>query len=319
MARITATNLFLQGEKQTAEELAPLLNCSAEWIRQNVGVNTRYVAPAGTDPAILAAEAVRPLIEQNGAPDQLIYASASVRQFLPDTSVFVAQELGLDGVPCYSVHASCLSFLVALQQASLLIDGGYAQKVAIVSCELATQSRDFNHPESAALFGDGAAAALLEASESHTGLSHFAQRTWPAFAELSELPGGGLLRHPENPTTQPTDYLFHMDGEQLLRATLPRLRTFLNEFFNDANFEVEELDWVIPHQASAAGLKILDHLGMPKDKVVNVLGEYGNCVSASIPMALRVAHRDGLLKQGDRVLLLGSAAGLSLGAALWTW
>ena len=284
-----------------------------------MGVTTRFVAPRGTDPALLAAQAAGPLLEQKGPPDQLIYASATVRQFLPDTSVFVARQLGLEGIPCYSIHATCLSFLVALQQASLLIEHGQSERVLIVCCELSTQSRDFRHPESAALLGDGAAAVFVEASDANSGLSHFLQRTWPKHAELSQIRGGGLLKHPESASAGPDDYLFEMDGERLLRVSLQKLRVFLDELFTKAGSSLEEVDWVIPHQASAAGLKLLEHLGVPQEKVVNILDRFGNCVSASIPMALSIAQRNGDLRTGDRVLFLGSAAGMSLGAALWNW
>lgn len=319
MARISATHLSVPERKQTAQELAPLLNCSEQWIESNVGVTCRYIAPHGTDPAKLAAQAAQPVIEQSGAPDQLIYASATVRQFLPDTSVFVARELGLDEVPCYSLHATCLSFLVALQQACMLVDSGQKSRVLIVCCELSTQSRDFRHPESAALLGDGAAAVCIEASDSKSGLLHFAHKTWPGLAELSQIRGGGLLRHPEDPSTKAEDYLFEMDGERLLRVSLPRLRAFVGHMFDAVEVELDAIDWVIPHQASAAGLKLLEHLGMPKEKIVNILGSYGNCVSASIPMALSHAHRSGQFERGDKILFLGSAAGMSLGGALWTW
>jgi 3-oxoacyl-[acyl-carrier-protein] synthase-3 len=299
--------------------LADQLGCSASWIQRNVGVHRRHVSAPGDDPAVLAATAARPIVESHGAPDLLLYASATVRQLLPDTAVFVGRELGLSGVPCFSVHATCLSFLVALQQATLLIQAGQHKKVLITSAEFATQSRNFQHAESAALFGDGAAAVLVEATDRDAGMLRGQMQTWPEFAELAQIRGGGLLRHPEFETTVESDHRFDMDGESLLRVTMPKLKDFVQSFLEDTECTISNLDWIVPHQASAAGMKLLQRLRLPPQKTVNILGDYGNCVAASMPMALAIANQQDKLKQGNHILLLGSASGLSLGAILWRW
>lgn len=317
--QISGINFAVPSKTQTAEELGKLLNCDEDWIIQNVGVTKRHVCEPGDDPAKLAARAAKPLVDTFGEPDLLIYASATIRQCIPDTSVFVAGELGLSGVPTFSVNATCLSFLVALQHAGALIEAGVHKKVMIVSAELPTLSRDFSHPESAALLGDGAAAAIIESTERNAGAICFRQRTWPEFANLAQIRGGGLLKHPTFPTTTVSDYQFEMNGEQLLRTAIPKLKMFLGNLFKDVGIEPEDLDLIVPHQASAAGMKLLERLGLPPDRTVNILSDYGNCVSASIPMALAKATQEGRLKAGDKVLILGTAAGLSVGAAIIQW
>jgi 3-oxoacyl-[acyl-carrier-protein] synthase-3 len=316
-AEIVAANMVVPPHKQSNSELAKQIHCDPDWISMNLGVENRYVCPPGFDPALLAAQAALPVIQRCGAPELIIFASASVRQFLPDTSIFVAKELNLSGVGCYSIHATCLSFLLALNQAVLSIRCGQYSKVLIVSAELASQSRDFKNIESAGLLGDGAAAVMLQASQKPGGLRLYRQYAWPEHAELSEIRGGGLLNHPRFPTTKDSDYYFKMNGDGLLRATVPRLTRFLADFFADSGLAPQDIDWVVPHQASAAGMRLLNRMGFAQERIVDILRSHGNCVAASIPMALASAMSK--FRPSDKVLFLGSAAGLSLGAVLWEW
>ncbi|MFK7766428.1 MAG: 3-oxoacyl-ACP synthase III family protein [Mariniblastus sp.] len=317
--QITATNFAVPKTRQSASEIAELVGRDESWVNQNVGVANRHVCKLGQDPAELATEAASPIVEQHGDPDLLIYASASVRQCIPDTSVFVALQLGLSGIPAFSINATCLSFLVALRNAASLIETGVYEKILIVTAELPTLSRNFAHAESAALFGDGAAAVMVEATERPSGIEHFRQVTWPQCAEMSQIRGGGLLLHPTNEITAPEDYLFEMDGNSLLRIVLPRMMRFLKQFFASCEFDIADIDLIIPHQASAAGMKLLAKVGMPPERTIDILNDYGNCVSASIPMALAMAEQQGKVKRGDHILLLGTAAGLSIGAAILKW
>ncbi len=316
--QILATHFVVPALTQSSTELAALIGRDESWINQNVGVANRYVCQPGADPAILAAQAAQPLIEQHGEPDLLIYASASVRQCIPETSVFVARELGLSGIQTFSVNATCLSFLVAMQNAAALISAGTHKKILIAGAELPTLSRNFEHPESAALFGDGAAALMLAATQRPCGLKYFRQVTWPEHAELCQVRGGGLLRHPEFESTGSRDYLFEMEGDSLLRALLPKLIRFVKEYFASIEIGLEEIDLIIPHQASAAGMKLLAKI-FPPNRTMDILKDYGNCVSVSIPMALAIAQQQGRIKPGSNVLLIGTAAGLSIGSAIIKW
>ena len=317
--RVLGGNFIVPRRIETSEHLAGRLGCDVDWFNENVGVSRRHVAEDWTDPAVLAAEAARPLVERFGEPDALIYASATTRQCIPDTSVFVLRELGLSAIPGFSVNATCLSFLVALQNAALLIRSGMHRKILIASAELPSFSRNFSDPKSAALFGDAAAAVMIENTDRPSGLIHSCMESWPEFAELAQVRGGGLLLHPNNPATTPEDYFFDMNGDQLLRSALPKLKKFITSFFNDVSVDPSNIKLLIPHQASAAGMKVLERLGFPNGKTVNILSQYGNCVSASMPMALAIAESENRVERGDDILFLGTAAGLSIGAALIRW
>lgn len=317
--RIAATSFAVPPRQQPSEELAALIGRSAEWILRQTGVRSRHVAGELRDPAVLAAHAVRPLMDDVGRPDCLIYAGAIPRQMLPELSVFVHRELNLSPIPSFSVNSSCMSFLTALTVADSLIERGIYRRVLVCSAELASRGRNFAQPESAALLGDGAAAALIEASDGPSCIVKSSSETWSEGAELAVVRGGGTNLPPDSLDVRADDHLFHMDGEQLLRMTVPRLKRFLDRFFAETDLTSETVRLIIPHQPSGPAMRMLERLGFDSGCIVNIIPEYGNCVAASIPMALAIAERDGRLRRGETFLMLGTAAGISLGAALVRW
>ncbi len=317
--RLVATTLAVPELRQSAVELAPLIGRSAEWIVERTGVVSRHVAGDLNDPALLAAEVVRPLIERYGRPDCLMYAGTIPRQMLPDVSVFVNRELDLSPLPSFSVNSACLSFLTALTVADSLIERGLYRRIVICAAELASRGRNFTEAESAALLGDGAGAALIEASDGASCILKSLTETWSEGADLACVRGGGTKLPPDSPQVTVHDHLFHMDGEQLLRITVPRLKRFLDRFFVGTGLTPGSVELVVPHQPSGPAMRMLDRLGFDPAKVVNIIQDYGNCVAASMPMALAIAERDGRMQRGDTFLLLGTAAGISIGASLVRW
>lgn len=304
---------------QTAAQLAPLIGRDAQWISEQAGVERRHASDISDDPAVLAAAVAKPILERHGSPDLVLNAGAMQRQLLPDMSSFILRELDLVGIPGFTINATCLSFIAALQTATALIRDGAYESILICSSEFGTRGRNFEQPESAALIGDGAGVALVQACSEPAGIEHFKMQTWPEASALAEVRGGGVMRPPSAPFTTDADNLFSMDGEKLLRFVMPRLRRFMKRFLQECSLSLDDIDLVVPHQTSASGMKALDRLGIPKEKVVNVLADYGNCVAASLPLALSIAHQRGRVQRGDRVLLLGTAAGLSIGAAILRW
>ena len=317
--RITSVTMAIPPRVQNAHELAPLIHRSADWIAQQTGVFRRHVADDDVSPAQLAACAARAALSSTGPPDLILYAGALTQQLVPDTSAFVQRELELERIPCFTINQTCLSFIAALQVANGLLKVGSYKRVLICTGELATRGRSFEEPESAALLGDGAAAAVVEYSnETNSDLIHCDIETWSAGIELCSVRAGN---HPPPRPNMSHDALFcfHMNGPQLYRFVRPKLRDFLNSFLARAGCSIDQVKLVVPHQASGPGLRLLEQIGFPSDRIVNIVAEYGNCVAASIPMALAVAVKEERLERGDMVLLVGTAAGVSLGAVLLRW
>ncbi|MEL6344621.1 MAG: ketoacyl-ACP synthase III [Myxococcota bacterium] len=319
-AQITSTGLAAPPQVETAEQLAPQIGRTADWIVHHTGVVRRHIAATPSMEG-LAASAARRALGDGPPPDLLLNASVTPRQMIPDSSVFIQRELALSGVPSFSVHATCLSFLVGLHNAAALIAAGAYRRILLVSSEVGSVSRDFSEPESAALIGDGAGAAIIEPTPAGGGsaILGYQMATWHEGAELTELRGGGIRRHPNNPDTTPEDNRFQMNGPGVYKMARRRVAVVLKRLLQQADVQLSDIDLVVPHQASGPALNALRFYGFAADRVVNIIAEYGNCIAASLPMALAVAQQEGRLKRGDTILLLGTGAGLSVGGALLRW
>lgn len=316
--RIVGTGCYLPPAIQTAEDLAPLVGRSADWIRRRTGVGERRISQR--DVAEMAALAGLDALGDGPPPDLVLNCGLTPAQLIPDTAPFVLQQLGLDGIPAFSIHASCLGFLAGLQTAAAWLAGGAAQRVLVVAAERGSVSRDLSEPESAVLIGDGAGAAVVEAAaDGDAGVLAFGMRTFPAGAHLAEFRGAGTRRHPNDPDTTPSDNRFHMNGPRIYKLARGAMAALVQDVLADARLGVDDIDLVVPHQASGPALQALPKMGLPAHKVVDILDQFGNCIAASLPMALAHADAEGRLSRGDRILLLGTGAGVSVGAAVLRW
>ncbi len=317
--RISGTAYFVPEEIETSEALAAKIGKPASWIKARTGVQERRVANLSI--AEMGARAARSALGKDETPDLVINASLTPIQLIPDSSVFIQRALGFSEIPSFSIHATCLSFLVGLHHAINLLAMRSYRRILVVSAEQGTVCRDFDQPESAALIGDGAAAAVIEACEPQQGheLLGWLMKTWPEGAHLAEIKGFGTRRHPSSPETTASDNLFSMDGSRLYRMTVSRVKRLIDELLNQANLSYEDIDLVIPHQPSGPALAKLADFGFPEDSIVNIIGCFGNCIAASMPMALAIASETDRIKKGSHVLFVGTGAGLSAAGAIIRW
>lgn len=308
-------------------ELETTLGLEPGWIERTTGVCERRYA-AGETAVSMAAVAARRALEAAGrdvrAVDLIVGASSAPQQAIPCTAALVQRALGAPdgGSACFDVNATCVSFLVALHNAAHLVAAGAYRCALVFSSEICTHSRNPAEPESAALFGDGAAAAVLTRAEpGEAGAIHGAKFvTYGSGADLTRILGGGTLHHPNDPATTAEMNYFHMHGPGVLRLAARTLGPFLEGFFAQLGWERSAVDLLVPHQASRNGLGLLtSRLGFAPKQVYGNLATRGNCVAASIPLALAEAADEGRLRRGDRVVLLGTGAGVTLGAVGLTY
>jgi 3-oxoacyl-[acyl-carrier-protein] synthase III len=320
--RIAGTGIFLPEHRVTSEELDDTLGKPRGWSARATGVTERRYARHETTEQMAAAAARRALADAGLAPEDLdlvIAASAAPRQQIPCTAVFVQRALGLPdaGSVCFDINATCLSWLVALDVASNFVASGRSRAALIVTSELASCFLNPQEPESAALFGDAAVATIVTASGagSASRIGHVRFETHSSGAELAEFVGGGTRHSPNHPDTRPEMNMFHMQGRALLKMAWRILPPFLDNFFREACTERSSYDVVVPHQASGPGVEsLVDTFGFAAPQVVSNLATRGNCVAASIPLAFAEAIHSGRISRGDRVLLLGVGAGVTMGA-----
>ena len=327
--QIAGLGKFLPERVVANAELERELGLKEGWIERATGVRERRRAESGTSSAAMAASAARVALARAGKTvadlDLIVGASSGPEQLIPCTAALVQRELGApEGKSaCFDVSATCLSFPVALHVVAPLLAAGIYKTALIFSAEMTAHSLNPAEPESAGLLGDAAAAIVLVATPSGESscLHAAAFETHAASgAELTRFRGGGNRRHPNDPGTLPEMNRFEMRGPDVFRLASRTFPSFLARFLESAGASVESLDRIVPHQASGRGITgVAARTPLLLEKFFINLPTRGNCIAASIPLALCESWEAGQLQRGERVLLVGTGAGLTLGAALLTF
>ena len=322
--QIAGVGRYLPPRVVPSAEVEAWCGVPAGWAAANAGVRERRRAE-GETASEMGAKASREALAAAGIEagdlDLILSASGTPEQTLPDGGALLHRALGLSGVPAFAVHATCLGFLAALHTAAALIASGAYRRILVSCADIASVGMDRAAPESAVLLGDGAAAVVLVATPLGEASAVEAVRfeTYSEGADLTAIRGGGSRRHPRVVGYHEADGLFAMDGRGVLRLTMQRVGPFLEALRPGLSCGLAGVDRVVPHQASRAGFRLMDALGWPADRVVRTLDWTGNCVAASVPVALYEAVADGRVRRGDRVLLVGTGAGLTLGGVVLTY
>ena len=314
--KITGVGYYLPENIETSEQLAPKIGKSVDWIMSRTGVQERRVSDIDVD--LMGAKASK-LALKNKVPDLILNASGVGKQVIPDTSVFIQKELGFKGVPSFTIHSTCLSFLVALNTAANFISQNTYKKILIVSSDRGSRGRNYDEPESAALLGDAAAAVLVEKAldDEESCMLDFTMNTYPEGSHLTEVRGGGTNLHPHDSETKFADNLFTMNGPMIYKMARKTVYNQIQLDLKNNNLKADDIDLVIPHQASGLAIKAYSKYGgFSNDKVVNILDKTGNCVAASLPLALAIAYKDNRIKRGDLIYFVGTGAGLSVASCL---
>jgi 3-oxoacyl-[acyl-carrier-protein] synthase-3 len=318
--KIVSTGFYLPPKIQTSADLAPLIGKSEKWIISRSGVAERRIAEESMD--VMAAKAAKKAMGSGSPPDCIINASTTPLQLIPDSAPFIQRALKMEGIPAWSIHATCLSFLVALNTAAGLIESKFYKRILIVSSETGTPFRDLDDPESASLFGDAAAAAIIEPTPEgeQSAYIDWEMNTWPNGAELTEFRGAGTRHPPNHPTkTSEKDNLFQMKGTRVYRQAIIRIKKNLSDLYARNNITPKKIDRLIMHQASGRAVDMAVNFGFPPEKTVKIVNKVGNTIAASIPLVLATANQEGLLKRGDLLLVGGTGAGLSVGFSIIRW
>ena len=266
----------------------------------------------------MGAIAAKDAIGEKLPPELIINASGVPKQTIPDTSVFIQKELGYNGIPSFSIHSTCLSFITAINVAGALIANGTYASILIVSSDRGTRGRNFDEPESASLLGDAAAAIYLESSrDSNQGLIDFEMSSWPEGAKFTQVKGGGTNLHPQDSITKNEDNLFSMNGPEVFKFSLPKVYNMISNLLDRNNIAKTDIDLLVPHQASGRGVEAYSKYGgFESKKVMNIISKTGNCVAASIPLALAIALENKEIDKEALILLIGTGAGLSIASAI---
>jgi 3-oxoacyl-[acyl-carrier-protein] synthase III len=320
---LSGTGIGLPLQKISSSVLDERIGKEHGWIESNTGVAERWMCGCETQEELGAVAARQALVEANLEPahiDAVIFASAVPKQPIPATAPLLCRELGIPSgrILAFDINTTCLSFLTALDIAVSLLDSGRCSNALIVSSEIASRALPWaNDPATAGLFGDGAAAAILRAPDTAAPSVLRAARfeTYHEGYELCQLAAGGTgIDIRKDPDRFMSASFFAMNGPELFRLTAKHYPGFVQRLLDEAGWSHDDVDLVVPHQASPMALQhLVKRCGFASSRVVNAVAHYGNQVAASLPTMLHLARNSQKVFGSAKVLLLGTSAGVSFG------
>jgi 3-oxoacyl-[acyl-carrier-protein] synthase-3 len=317
--RVAGTGSHLPPRRISNAELAAMLardgvETSDEWIVERTGIRARHFAADGVNASDLAFAAARHALEAAGCQaseiDLIIVATSTPDMIFPSTACLVQQKLGIQGCPAFDVQAVCSGFVYAMTVADAMIRTGTARKALVIGTEVFSRLLDFKDRTTCVLFGDGAGAIVLEASDTPGILAsdlHADGRHVGILCTPGTVSGGQVLGDP----------LLKMDGQAVFKLAVGVLEQAARTVLEKAGRQDEDIDWLIPHQANIRIMQSTARkLKLPLDKLIVTVDEHGNTSAASIPLAFDEAVRSGRVQRGDTVMLEGVGGGFTWGAVL---
>src|SRR2546427_4487938 len=316
-SRIVGTGSYLPAKVLTNAELAQRVDTSDEWIRTRTGIRQRHLAAPGETTSDLALAAAREaLIAASLAPaavDMIVLATTTPDMVFPSTACILQDKLGTRNGPAFDVQAVCSGFVYALGLADLMVKSGQARNALVVGAEIYSRILDWNDRATCVLFGDGAGAAVLTPA-AQPGILSVHLHADGHYRNILAVPG--MVAHGAVSGTP----LLTMEGNTVFKFAVKVLAEVAEEALAANHLPASAIDWLIPHQAN---IRIMDatakKLHVPREKMVSTVDRHGNTSAASIPLALDVAVRDGRIRAGQHVMMVGVGGGFTWGSVLVRW
>jgi len=315
-SRIAGTGSYLPPTVLTNDELSRRIDTSDAWIQERTGIRQRHIADKSQASSDLALEASRRALAAAGVKpgelDLIVVATSTPDYVFPSTACLLQAKLGAKGGAAFDMQAVCSGFVYALATADSLMKNGIYKKALVVGAEVFSRILDWNDRATCVLFGDGAGAVVLEAADKpgvHASVLH----ADGSYAGILSVPGnvcgGGITGSP----------FLQMQGNQVFKIAVKVLDDCAREVVAAAGLRLEDVDWLIPHQANVRILEAtVKRLGLPRERLVVTVDHHANTSAASVPLALDEYVRSGRIKAGHRVMLQGVGGGFTWGASLVT-
>jgi 3-oxoacyl-[acyl-carrier-protein] synthase-3 len=312
-SRIAGTGKYLPERVLTNADLEKMVETSDEWIRSRTGIEHRHIAAEGEYTSDLAYKAGLVALESAGLTpndiDLVVVGTTTPDLIFPNVACLVQEKLGIKTCPAFSLEAACSGFIYSLVVADQFIRTGGARRALVIGAETMSRIIDWTDRETCVLFGDGAGAVILEASEA-PGVIYSTLGADGRYRDLLYASSGVSLRQREGAALR-------MKGNEVFKVAVKTLENLVDDVVEKHKLEKGQIDWLIPHQAN---IRIISatakRLEMPMERVILTVREHGNTSAASVPMALDTAIRDGRIKRGDLLLLEAFGGGFTWGASL---
>ncbi len=315
--RITGTGGYLPDRVMTNHDLEKMVDTSDQWIRERTGISKRHIAADGQNTVDLAEHAARRALEAAGRDvqdiDLIIVATTTPDQVFPSTACLLQKRLDRHGCAAFDIQAVCTGFVYALSIADKFIRTGSAKCALVVGAETLSRVLDWTDRSTCVLFGDGAGAVVVEASD-EPGILSTHLHADGAYESLLTVPGGVSQGYD---SLRDGNGFVKMKGNEVFKVAVNTLGRIVDETLEANNMSKSDIDWLVPHQANIRIIQATARkLKMSMDHVVVTVDEHGNTSGASVPLALDVAVRDGRVKPGETLLLEAFGGGFTWGSIL---
>ena len=323
-ATITSVGRYLPEKVLSNQDLAKMVETSDEWIHGRTGIRERRIVERGTGTSELAAKAAQEALERRGISaddvDLIIVGTVTPDMMFPATACLVQDKIGASRAWGFDLSAACCGFVYSLSVGAQFIASGSHDRVLVIGADVMSSIVDYRDRATCVIFGDGAGAVLLEASEGDMGLIGFEHKIEGHGGKFLNMPGGGS-RHPaSDETVQKGMHYVHQEGRQVFKYAVRRTYETTTKLLGRFDMTPDDVKLLIAHQAN---VRILDataqRLGLPAEKVVKNIHKFGNTTGATIPLALYDAIEDQRLDKGDVILFSSVGAGFTAGASLFRW
>jgi len=323
-ARIAGTGMAVPDRVLTNADLEEMVDTTDEWILTRTGIRERRMSgpdEALSDFAIPAAERALEMAGVEGSEvDLVICATISSDRVFPATSCLIQNHIGAKDAPAFDLSAACTGFLYGIGMGTQFIEAGRARNVVVVGGEMLTKILDWNDRSTCVLFGDGAGAVVLQATEEERGVLAYSMHADGSLADLIELPGGGSRVPVSHEMLDEGQQYITMRGNETFKKAVRRLAQVSEEALAECGKKPQDVDWFIPHQANK---RIIDAVGqrlaVPEGSTYINVDRFGNTSAASVPIALDELNRSGKIEPGHTVLMTAFGSGLTWGSAVVEW
>jgi len=323
-AKISALGTYVPPRLLTNADLEKMVDTTDQWILERTGIRERHIVDKGVATSDLAFEAAKKALAERGIEpsdlDAIIVATVTPDMLFPCSACLVQHKLGAKQVCGFDMNAACSSFVYALQVGSRFIASGAHKKVMVIGADVMSSIIDYTDRATCVIFGDGAGAVIIEPAEDSLGIIDFLHEVDGSGGRSLYMPGGGSLNPSTHETVDQKMHYVHQDGQAVFKFAVRKMAELCERLLERNGLTGKDIDVFIPHQANKRIITATaERLGMPMERVIIDIDRYGNTTSATIPLAMNTARREGKLKRGDLVLLASVGAGFTVGTTLLRW
>ncbi|MGB2895147.1 MAG: beta-ketoacyl-ACP synthase III [Anaerolineales bacterium] len=323
-AHVTGWGMAAPDRVLSNDELARMVDTSDEWILSRTGISERHIAEKGESTATLAIDAALRALETTDISakdiDLIIVATSTPEYIFPSTACIVQDQIGATQAGAFDLSAACTGFIYAVNMAAQAIRSGSIENALVIGAETLSRFTNWEDRNTCILFGDGAGAFVLQASDQPGGVLTCVMRSDGSGESLLSLPAGGSKLPATHETVDKKQHTIQMNGREVFRFATRVMASATREAVSLAGWGLDDVTWVVPHQANMRIIEAAARgLRMPLEKFVINLSRYGNTSTASIPIAACEALQSGRIQDGDHLVLVGFGAGLTWGALTLEW